>query len=58
MQNKFYELSAANKLNIYVEYGDLITLRNNARIDDFKLAIETYYSDYVVPDMATKKKTK
>jgi hypothetical protein len=41
-----------------VEYGDIISLRNNSKIEDFKLAIDSYYQDYVIPDMEQMKKAK
>jgi hypothetical protein len=41
-----------------VEYGDIISLRSNSKIEDFKLAIDSYYQDYVIPDMEAMKKTK
>jgi hypothetical protein len=63
LQNKFYDLSNNNKLNIYVEYGDIVSLRNHSKIEDFKEAVDTYFHDYVAPHIAAskrdpKKKTK
>lgn len=31
------------QLGIFVEYADMVTLRPRATIDDYKLAIDTYY---------------
>jgi hypothetical protein len=40
------------KLNIYVEYGDVVSLRNHSKIEDFKEAIDTYFHNYVGPHIA------
>lgn len=31
-------------------------MKNHSGIEDFKLAIDSYYHDYVAPDIASKKK--
>ena len=51
-------MSEKNKLNIYVEYGDIVSLRNHSKIEDFKEAIDSYYNSYVVPDIENQKKKK
>lgn len=32
---------------MYIDYGDIISLRNHSSIDDFKEAIHSYYTEYV-----------
>ena len=40
IQESFYNLSEKYRLNIYVEYANIISLRDNAQIDDFREAID------------------
>jgi hypothetical protein len=42
-------LSEKNHLEIYVEYGDIISLRNHSQIEDFKEAIDQYFGQYISP---------
>ena len=42
-----YELSQKNQLGIYIDYGDVVSLRNNSSIEDFKQATTSYYNKYV-----------
>jgi hypothetical protein len=56
LQDKFYALSNQLKLNIYVEFGDIVSLRNHSKIEDFKEAVDTYFHDYVVPHIAASKR--
>jgi hypothetical protein len=58
LQDKFYNLSQQRGLDIQVEFGDFICLRNHSTINDFKEAIDTYYHDYVAPDIAKWSKEK
>jgi hypothetical protein len=41
-------------LNIFVNYGDIISLPNHSKIEDFKDAVNSYFRDYV--DISKKKK--
>jgi len=34
-------------LNIFVDYGDIVSLNNRSSIEDFKDAINSYFRDYV-----------
>ncbi len=54
LQDKFYSLSESFGLNIFVEYGDIVSLHNRSQIEDFKDAINSYFRDYV--DVKNKKK--
>lgn len=47
LQDKFYSLSEKNGLNIFVDYGDIVSLHNKSRIEDFKDAINSYFKEYV-----------
>jgi hypothetical protein len=47
LQDKFYSLSEANALNIFVDFGDIISLHNKSNIEDFKDAINSYFKEYV-----------
>ncbi len=55
IQEKFYHLSNKNQMNIYVEYGDVVSLRDNASVEDFKTATQSYYKSYVAPAIGTTK---
>jgi hypothetical protein len=35
-----------------VEFGDLVSLKNDSKIENFKIAIDSYFHDYVVPHIA------
>lgn len=52
IQESFYNLSEKYRLNIYVEYANIISLRDNAQIDDFREAIDQYFSQYVNPSQS------
>jgi hypothetical protein len=39
-------------MNIYVEFGDLVSLRNDSKTENFKEAIDQYFNDYVAPHIA------
>lgn len=58
LQDKFYTLSEKNNLNIFVDYGDIVSLNNKSRIDDFKQAINSYFREYVSQDSPAKGKNK
>jgi len=58
IQDKFYNLSNTKDLKIYVEYADIIHLKDTAQIDDFKAAFDTYYKKTVKPDMEKTEKEK
>jgi|SanBayMetagenome_1026888.scaffolds.fasta_scaffold07949_4 hypothetical protein len=47
LQDKFYSLSESFGLNIFVDYGDIVSLHNRSSIEDFKDAINSYFRDYV-----------
>lgn len=47
LQDKFYSLSESYGLNIFVDYGDIVSLHNRSSIEDFKDAINSYFRDYV-----------
>jgi len=47
LQDKFYSLSESYGLNIFVDYGDIVSLHNRSQIEDFKDAINSYFKDYV-----------
>lgn len=47
VQDKFYELSEANNLGIFVEYGTIVSLRNAATVADFEHAVESFYQTTV-----------
>ena len=47
LQDKFYSLSEQYGLNIFVDYGDIVSLHNRSSIEDFKDAINSYFRDYV-----------
>ena len=47
IQDKFYSLSEKKGLNIFVNFGDIISLHNRSRIEDFKDAIDEYFRNYV-----------
>lgn len=55
LQDKFYSLSEQYGLNIFVDYGDIVSLHNKSQIEDFKDAINSYFKDYVQPDKKGKK---
>ena len=40
-------INALANLNIFVDYGDIVSLNNKSRIDDFKQAINSYFREYV-----------
>ena len=50
LQDKFYSLSEQYGLNIFVDYGDIVSLHNKSQIEDFKDAINSYFKDYVEVD--------
>jgi hypothetical protein len=50
LQDKFYSLSESYGLNIFVDYGDIVSLPNRSSIEDFKDAINSYFKDYVDVD--------
>jgi hypothetical protein len=50
LQDKFYSLSESFGLNIFVDYGDIVSLHNRSSIEDFKDAINSYFRDYVEVD--------
>ncbi|MFN6287594.1 MAG: hypothetical protein ACK4YJ_09230 [Bacteroidota bacterium] len=58
LQDKFYSLSEQYGLNIFVDYGDIVSLHNRSTIDDFKDAINSYFKDYVDADVPGKKGVK
>ena len=58
LQDKFYNLSEKNNLNIFVDFGDIVSLHNKSRIDDFKAAINSYFKEYVSQDSPAKAKKK
>ena len=47
-QERIYVISEKMRLNIYIDYGDVVALRNSASIEDFKEAVQSYYNMYVV----------
>jgi aubergine-like protein len=47
LQDKFYALSEQYGLNIFVDFGDIVSLNNRSGIEDFKDAINSYFRDYV-----------
>ena len=51
LQEKFYNLSNEKGLNIYVEYGDIISLKNHSQIEDFKEAIDRYFHEFVAASL-------
>lgn len=54
LQDKFYSLSEQFGLNIFVDYGDIVSLHNRSSIEDFKDAINSYFKDYVEADLQGK----
>jgi len=56
LQDKFYSLSESYGLNIFVDYGDIVSLHNRSQIEDFKDAINSYFKDYVQSDVKGGKK--
>lgn len=54
LQDKFYSLSEQYGLNIFVDYGDIVSLHNRSQIEDFKDAINSYFKDYVEVDVPGK----
>ncbi len=54
LQDKFYSLSESYGLNIFVDYGDIVSLHNRSTIEDFKDAINSYFRDYVEVDVPGK----
>jgi hypothetical protein len=56
LQDKFYDLSIQNHLGVYVEYGDMVTIRNSANVEDFKEAVFSYYGEYVEPLLKKQKR--
>jgi len=46
-------------MNIFVDYGDIVSLHNKSRIEDFKDAINSYFREYVSesPSKGKKKST-
>jgi hypothetical protein len=54
LQDKFYSLSEQYGLNIFVDYGDIVSLHNKSNIEDFKDAINSYFKDYVEVDVPGK----
>jgi hypothetical protein len=55
IQDKFYTLSEEHKLKIFVDFGTIYTLPNRSSIDDFKVAIHSYFKEFIEPPPATKK---
>ena len=47
LNDRFYELSEQRRLDIYVDYGDIVELSNKSGIEAFKDAIDDYYRAYV-----------
>ena len=47
LQNKFYQLSQDRQLQIFVEYSDIVSLKPYSGVEDFKYAINSYFSNYV-----------
>lgn len=47
INDKFFNLSGDRKLDIYVDYGDIVELNNKSGIEAFKEAIDDYYLTYV-----------
>lgn len=45
-------------MNIFVDYGDIVSLHNKSSIEDFKDAINSYFKEYVQPDSPGKGKRK
>lgn len=41
-------------MNIFVDYGDIVSLHNKSGIEDFKDAINSYFKDYVEVDVPGK----
>ena len=41
-------------MNIFVDYGDIVSLHNRSNIEDFKDAINSYFKDYVEVDVPGK----
>lgn len=59
LQDKFYSLSEQYGLNIFVDFGDIVSLHNRSGIEDFKDAINSYFKDYVqVEDKSARGKKK
>ena len=50
VQEKFYNISEQQRLGIYVEYGDVVPLKNYCQVEDFNLAIEDYFGNYIDPN--------
>lgn len=48
LQDQFYNISQKEKLNIFVDYADIISLKDRSAIDEFKEAIDGYYKTYVL----------
>ena len=49
LQDKFYALSESFGLNIFVDYGDIVSLHNKSSVEDFKDAINQYFRDSCDP---------
>jgi hypothetical protein len=41
-------------LKIFVDFGDIVSLHNKSSIEDFKDAINSYFRDYVDPNVGQK----
>lgn len=52
IEEKFHEISAKNRLNIFVEYGDIVSMNNQSTVEDFKDAIRSYFKEYLKYDPA------
>lgn len=55
IQDQFYDLSKKENLKIFIEFADIISLKNNSNIDVFKEAIDSYYNEFVQPQIGNKK---
>jgi hypothetical protein len=47
IQDKFYNLSENQNLGVFVDYGRIMTLDDRSNVNDFKEAIDQFYSDYI-----------
>ena len=47
IENKFYELSSNNQMNIIVEFADIVLLPNKATVKDFEISLKNYFAKYV-----------
>jgi len=54
LQEQFHHISEKVKLNIFVDYGDIVAMNNYSTIEDFKDAIRSYFKEYLKYDPALK----